>query len=176
MRIEIIAAQNKDLPIVNNLFRLYYYDLSTVTGWDCLENGLFEGYAFGNLSKFWKDDDKYAFVVRADCHLAGFVLIDNVGVNALVDYNIAEFFILRKYRRKGIGAYVAHKIFDQFRGNWEVIQAPYHKAARGFWRQVVAEYTSGDYQESIEVSENHGGNWVVQRFNNIEKKYGIHPV
>jgi len=83
MRIEIIDAQNKDLPIVNNLFRLYYYDLSTVTGCDCREDGLFEGYAFGELSRFWNDDDNHAFVARVDCRLAGFALIDNVGVNTL---------------------------------------------------------------------------------------------
>lgn len=169
MRIEIIAAQEKDLPVVNNLFRLYYYDLSTVTHWNCPESGLFEGYAFGNLSRFWKDDDKYAFVVRADHHLAGFVLIDNIGVNTVVDYNITEFFILQKYRRKGVGAYVAERIFDQFRGDWEVMQAPSHKAARMFWRKVIAKYTSGSYEESTEVSKNHGGEWIVQRFNNRDR-------
>lgn len=83
MGIEILDAQNKDLPIINNLFRLYYYDLSTVTGWNCQENGMFEGYAFGDLSRFWNDDDKFAFVVRVDCRLARFALIDNVGVNTL---------------------------------------------------------------------------------------------
>ena len=169
MRIEILEAQNKDLSTVNNLFRLYYYDLSTVTGWNCQENGLFEGYAFGNLSRFWNDDDKYAFVVRVDCCLAGFALIDDVSVNTLADYNMAEFFILQKYRRKGIGTYVAHNLFDQLRGNWEVSQAPSHKAAREFWRKVVAEYTSGDYRESTQISKNHGGTWVVQRFNNQSK-------
>ena len=169
MSIEIIEAQEKDLPIVNNLFRLYYYDLSTVTDWNCPESGLFEGYAFGDLSRFWKDDDKYAFVVRVDQHLAGFVLIDNIGVNTLVDYNIAEFFILKKYRRKGVGAYVAEHIFDRFRGNWEVMQAPSHKAAQAFWRKVIAQYTSGNYAESTEISKNHGGDWVVQRFNNKDK-------
>ena len=101
MRIEILEAQNKDLPVVNNLFRLYYYDLSTVTGWNFQENGLFEGYAFGNLSRFWNDDDKHSFVVRVDCRLAGFVLIDNVGVNILVDFNMAEFFILQKIQTQG---------------------------------------------------------------------------
>ena len=169
MRIEIIDAQEKDLPIVNNLFRLYYYDLSTVTDWNCPESGIFEGYVFGDLSRFWKDDGKYAFVVRVDYHLAGFVLIDNVGVNTLVDYNIAEFFILQKYRRKGVGTYVAEHIFDQFRGNWEVMQAPSHKAAQAFWRKVIAQYTSGNYKESTEASKNHGGDWVVQRFNNNNK-------
>ena len=169
MEIEIIEAQKKDVPVVNNLFRLYYYDLSTVTGWNCPESGLFEGYAFGNLFQFCNDDDKYAFVVRVDRHLAGFVLIDNVGVNTLVDYNVAEFFILQKYRRIGAGTYVALNIFDKFRGNWEVMQAPDHKAAQAFWRKVIAEYTSGDYEESTELSKNHGGKWVVQRFNNKDK-------
>ena len=169
MRIEIIEAQEKEVSVVNNLFRLYYYDLSTVTDWNCPESGLFEGYAFGDLSRFWKDDDKYAFVVRVDHHLAGFVLIDNVGVNTLVDYNIAEFFILQKYRRKGLGRYVAEYIFDRFRGNWEVMQSPSNKAAQAFWRKVIAKYTSDSYEESTEVSKNHGGDWVVQRFNNKDR-------
>ena len=169
MRIEIIEAQEQDLSVINNLFRLYYYDLSTVTDRNCPESGLFEGYAFGDLSRFWKDNDKYVFVVRVDYYLAGFVLIDNVGVNTPVDYNIAEFFILQKYRRKGVGTYVAERIFDRFRGNWEVMQAPSHKAAQAFWRKVIAQYTSGNYEESTEVSKNHGGDWVVQSFNNKNK-------
>jgi predicted acetyltransferase len=98
------------------------------------------------------------------------VLIDNVGVNTLVDYNIAEFFILQKYRRKGVGTYVAQYIFDRFRGNWEVMQALSHKAAQMFWRKVIAQYTSGNYEESIEVSKNHGGDWAVQSFNNKDRK------
>ena len=107
--------------------------------------------------------------MRVDHHLAGFVLIDNLGINTLVDYNIAEFFILQKYRRKGVGAYVAEYIFDRFRGNWEVMQAPFHKAAQMFWGKVIAKYTSGAYEESTEVSKNHEGEWVVQRFNNRDR-------
>ncbi|MDE0297063.1 MAG: hypothetical protein OXN17_00350 [Candidatus Poribacteria bacterium] len=116
----MLDGQNKDLPVVNNLFRVYCYDLPTVTGWNCQDNGLLEGYAFGDLSRSWNDDDECAFVLRVDCRLAGFVLIDDVGVNTLADFNMAEFPILHEFRRIGIGTYVARYQFDQLSGNWEV--------------------------------------------------------
>jgi predicted acetyltransferase len=60
---------------------------------------------------------------------------------------IAEFFILRKYRHKGVGEYIARTIFDQFTGNWQVAQITENIAATAFWRKVIARYTLDNFQE-----------------------------
>ena len=44
------------------------------------------------------------FAVRADGHTAGFVLVNRwSALDQPLDYAVAEFFVLRKYRRAGVG-------------------------------------------------------------------------
>jgi predicted acetyltransferase len=60
---------------------------------------------------------------------------------------MAEFFIMRKYRRQGIGEYVARQIFNQFPGAWQVGQIYENQSAIVFWRSVINRYSGGDFQE-----------------------------
>ncbi len=177
MNIEVIEAKQEDYSTVENLVRFYIYELSGIMGWDCPENGLFGG--CDELPEYWRTqnpltdanerwpegDQGYPFLVRANSRLAGFALIHQFGNNPEVDYDVGQFFILRKYQRKGVGRFVAHHIFDKFCGNWEVLQMGDNKPAQKFWRKVISEYTSGDYEDS---TEHHAewGDMVIQRFNN----------
>ena len=47
---------------------------------------------------------------------------------------IAEFFILRKYRRQGVGDMAARHVFDLFPGPWEALAASRRNAASGAGR------------------------------------------
>jgi predicted acetyltransferase len=60
---------------------------------------------------------------------------------------MAEFFVMRRYRRKGVGLAAASAIFDRFKGPWEVRQRDENVEATAFWRRVIAHYTGGRYQE-----------------------------
>jgi len=60
---------------------------------------------------------------------------------------ISEFFIMRNYRRRGVGAMVALHIFDMFPGKWEVQETANNRAAHAFWRKVIGDYTQGAYKE-----------------------------
>ena len=171
MHIEVIEARDRDLPVVQNLVRYYIYDLSEVMGWDCPDNGLFGG--CDSLPEYWETgnpltDPKYRwprgrrghpFIVRVDGKLAGFALIKKLDADSATDYDVGEFFILRKYRRKGVGGYVATHLFDKFPGKWQVRQLPANKPAQAFWRRVIRDYTAGHYDEST-------GREVIQRFDN----------
>ncbi len=52
---------------------------------------------------------------------------------------------MKKYRKKGVGKYVAQKIFDMFPGGWEVSVWSNNMAAQCFWKSVVEAYTQGKY-------------------------------
>ena len=58
-----------------------------------------------------------------------------------------EFFVLRKYRGRGVGASVATQLFDRFPGKWEVRELAQNVAALAFWRAVIARYTDGRFVE-----------------------------
>jgi ribosomal-protein-alanine N-acetyltransferase len=164
MRIEVLEARENDIPIIDNLARFYVYDLSEYMGWSCPENGLFGCDDWG----FWSNQRNHFFVVRVDGELAGFAVIEELGEDRDADYDVAQFFVLRKFRRKGVGRYVAHTLFDRFRGSWTVRELVDNPPAQKFWRKVISEYTSGSYEESSVSTRDHGWEPMVrQRFSNV---------
>lgn len=72
-------------------------------------------------------------------------------------HNIAEFFVMRKYRQKGVGKAAAEKIFDQFPGGWEISQWSNNLPAQKFWQKVVAGYTDGNYNTFTAEGKNEAG-------------------
>ncbi|MEO7807494.1 MAG: GNAT family N-acetyltransferase [Steroidobacteraceae bacterium] len=66
-----------------------------------------------------------------------------------VQYRMAEFFVARQHRRRGIGQSAVRLICDRFAGTWEIVEYLRNPAAVGFWRRVVAQYTGGNYEERV---------------------------
>lgn len=78
--------------------------------------------------------------------------------------NIAEFYIKKEFRNKGIGKLAAFKVFDKFWGNWEVRQLKENISAQNYWRKVIDEYTKNNYQEILLKNKDWCG--LVQTFKN----------
>jgi ribosomal-protein-alanine N-acetyltransferase len=94
--------------------------------WRMPEDGLYECIDF---KKYWQTENSWPFLVRYNNELAGFVIIDKKGSEPNIDFNMAQFFILRKFKGKGLGKYVAHLSFSLFKGSWEVMVMPKNKGA-----------------------------------------------
>jgi predicted acetyltransferase len=75
---------------------------------------------------------------------------------------MAEFFVLRKYRRAGVGTRAAHRIFGTYAGEWEVRQRSTNVSATSFWRTAISVYTAGQFTEELLDDERWHG--PVQRF------------
>src|SRR5579863_2608495 len=108
-QIEVIPATQEQLPIVANLLQLYAHDFSEFHDVELGPDGRFDYVA---LPLYWSDSDRYPILVRMDGNLAGFVLVKN---EARV-WDMVEFFVLRGYRRQGIGTAIAHAVFRRFPG------------------------------------------------------------
>jgi len=54
---------------------------------------------------------------------------------------------MRKYRRQGLGKYVAVSIFDRYRGEWVVSQIYSNDVSRTFWEKIISDYTGGHYEK-----------------------------
>ena len=110
-----------------------------------------------------------AFLLKVGDEPAGFVLLETTGTQPQTQFSFGEFFIMRKFRRRGFGQQVAHRIFDRFRGRWEVRQVIQNTPATVFWRKVIGRYTGGKYYELPEPVKH--GQWTdtVQTFDNTVK-------
>ena len=101
---------------------------------------------------------------------AGFILVTR-GSPASDDpevFDVAEFFVLRRYRRFGVGRRAAILIWDRFPGRWIVRVSEGNRGAVPFWRNVIAEYTNaGAIEHERPGSPN---NWRVSTFQSQESR------
>jgi len=149
MSIQLINASAEHQPVIANMMQFYMYDFSEYTGSDLETNGLFADYP--HLDDYWeKDEQRFAYIIQREEKHAGFILVRFIESQEKKYFSIAEFFILRKYQRKGLGRIVANLIFDLYRGPWEVYQMEANKPAQVFWRKVIHDYTHGQFNERIE--------------------------
>ncbi|MGG1664228.1 GNAT family N-acetyltransferase [Brevibacillus sp. NRS-1366] len=141
-----VPAQEKQA--LKRLLELYIYDFSEFLPIDVDEEGIF-GYPY--FDEYWSDPARHPFFVKVDGKLAGFVLVRSFPNQSNESiYSIAEFFIMKRYRRHGIGMAVSHQIFRQFPGKWEVFQLKSNLPAIAFWRKSIADFTNRHFQEREE--------------------------
>ena len=146
IQIEPILIEQKSVFI--QLINLYNYDFTEFTNEDINEHGYFD-YTHYYTKDLWTDKSRHPFFIRVDGKLAGFVIVKDGGYQYLDDknaHNIHEFFVMKKYRRNGVGSFAAKTVFDMFGGKWEVCQMQNNTPARKFWKSVISEYTNNDYQ------------------------------
>lgn len=145
---KLIPAPLTDHPVIQNLGRFYVYDMSEYVreeDWAIPNDGLYECIDF---KKYWQTDQAFPFLLRYNNELAGFVIIDKKGADPKTAFNMAQFFILRRFKGHGVGKYIAQLCFDQFRGNWEVMVMPANSGAYQFWTYCIQDYTGGKFTES----------------------------
>ena len=113
--IEIIPASLEQKATLANLFELYSYDFCEFVDLEIGPDGRFRDV---DLDIYWTEPARYPLLVYVDTRLAGFALIDGLprGSPDAMVWDVAEFFILRGYRRAGIGTEVAHQVWRRFPG------------------------------------------------------------
>lgn len=149
MELQIAPATLAEKPVLRHLLELYKYDFSEFTGEDTDEHGLF-GYRY--LDHYWTESERLPFLLRVDGKLAGFALVRrHAGANGAADeLDMAEFFVLRKFRRAGVGRRAALALFERLQGRWQVRELAANVAAQAFWRSVIAEHTTGRFEEAVD--------------------------
>jgi predicted acetyltransferase len=60
---------------------------------------------------------------------------------------MAEFFVMKKYRRMGVGQKAAEDLFSMFPGTWRLGQMESNTPAQLFWRKIITRFTNSNYQE-----------------------------
>jgi predicted acetyltransferase len=133
--------------LLERLLQLYLHDFSEFaprhTSYGEVDaEGLFP-YPPG-LDTYWQEPDREPLLIRADGAVAGFVLVNRwSALDRPLDRAVAEFFVLRKYRRAGVGTRAAHAVFRRHPGRWEVAVAAYNPAALQFWRCAAGSAPGG---------------------------------
>ena len=138
--IEKVKENEKD-----KLYKLLQYSL--YDGSQYIDNIINEDCVFEYewFDNYFTDDDRDAYFIKDGNKFLGIVM-----VNENLKFNkqgkcISEFFIMPTYRRNHLGKKVAYDIFEMYKGDWEVQPMENNPIAYSFWKNIITEYTKGNY-------------------------------
>jgi predicted acetyltransferase len=165
MNVTVEPAPPAERATIANLLELYLDEFSAVDGRQIGPDGR---YGYAALDLYWHEAGRYPFIIRADGKLAGFALVMERRLldGASSGHLVAEFFVLRGCRRRGVGTAAATQLFDRFPGPWWVGEHAENRAAQAFWRAVIGRYASGAYREET-WCEPDGERGVAQVFRSL---------
>ncbi len=154
--------------LLRNLAEHYCHDMSE---WFDLDTGADGRYSYDTASVWAKGYDVY--LAKVGDAIAGFALIGS-GSEWLGDvgaHDVHEFFILRKFRRRGVGGNMATFLWNEHPGEWLVRVLEANAPAVVFWRGIISAYSSGAYGEVQHIFN--GSPWRFFRF--VSKPVVSHP-
>jgi predicted acetyltransferase len=171
---ELIAATRSHKSILADLLQFYIEEFSAFV---TVPVGVDGRFVYKNLPLYWTEAGRHPFLIRVGTEWAGFVFVKKgsevSGPETSRDDNcwdMAEFFVLDKHRRRGLGSNVAHAVWRAFPGRWEVRVMEWHKAAHAFWSESIAGF-AGRKVASTPI-EAHGRKWRVFAFDSPAAQSG----
>jgi predicted acetyltransferase len=159
--IDLVPAAPEQESIIANLLELYAHDFSEFHNLELGANGRF---GYRHLSLYWSEPGRYPFLIKVDGRLAGLALVKrgSEASDGEAVWDVAEFFIVRAYRRQGIGMKVAHEVWKRFPGLWEVRVMQSNRTALNFWQRAVTTFNGKPIQPTR--IEKDGECWYVFAF------------
>jgi predicted acetyltransferase len=150
----VTPAREDQRPIIANLIQLYLYDMTESMPFPVGPDGRFE-YDF--LDRFWR----FPHLVHVDNELAGFALvIDECPLTGRkLCWFMAEFFVLKAYRRRGAGRAALSAILQAHPGDWHVGVPKANQPAQAFWGRALTPHKT-----SVQDIIFEGDDWRLNAF------------
>jgi predicted acetyltransferase len=150
----IVSATEDQKPVIANLIQLYLYDMTESMPFPVGPDGRFE-YDF--LERFWR----FPYLTYADNEIAGFALVIDecplTGRNPC--WFMAEFFVLKAYRRGGVGQAALRAALALHPGDWHIAVPHANAPAGAFWNKALTDRSPA--QRDIRFD---GDDWLLNEF------------
>ena len=104
------------------------------------------------------------YLAKAGDALAGFAILGSAEewLGATGAHDVHEFFVVREFRRGGVGRKMTTLLWDAGPGEWLVRVLEANAGAVLFWRSAVARHAGGSYEEAGRMVK--GRAWRFFRF------------
>ncbi len=136
MSIRLIPTNAEQLPLIRNLYQFYAYESSDWEQEDVEVDGRFYVHE-PHLQRYWQDEGWSAQLILIDDFIAGFLLLEACEDPGIADMEFADLFLLRKYRRLGIGRALLQQTVSDGR-RWLVCCYQQDELGSTFCRQVLS--------------------------------------
>lgn len=158
--VKLIPVTIDEKNVLENLLTLFLHDLSEYA--DDLKINKEGKFEYNGLELYFKFEDLRPFFIYFNNEIAGFVFL-NSGKFAPkdIDFSVHELFILKGYRKRGIGSIAVCKILNSYKGKYKIGQLINNKNAINFWTNFY-KAQGIEYKETKELFD--GLDVVYQAF------------
>ncbi len=171
MNVVVRPALGSEQALIEGLMQFYIYDWSEMEapgsqGFSFNFYGQFDGYP--GLGDYWTKPKHWALLIEVDGACAGFALLNTHShlTGEHIERNMAEFFVARKYRRRGVALEAVRQILRNYPGVWEIAVAERNIAAKMFWTKAVE---SAERISDVRLAQGDGERWrgPIWRFRSL---------
>jgi predicted acetyltransferase len=166
MQVEVVKATIEQKPVLANLLELYAYDFTEFCDFDIGDDGF---YGYEHLPLYWTEPTRFPYLIYVDKKIAGFILVKKGSPisDDMTVWDISEFFVMKKYKRHGVGTAAALKIWEQFKGQWQVRVLVGNHIACSFWLQAIKKFTSVTPAKTEATIK--GEDWIIYTFESKDR-------
>jgi predicted acetyltransferase len=132
--------------VLANLVQLYRHDMASHRSYQLTEAGTYE---YPYLDDYLVDPDREAWFIRADGHLAGFVLTRCLEGGV---WQISEHFVARSARGRGVGRVALAEAIALHEGGWTCFVDEGNEASGRMVDGAVTDVTGAGAQTSRGLS------------------------
>ncbi len=144
--VTVTPATEADHAALRRLFQLYWHDLSELRGSMPDRDGILVP---GRFEERLATPGLVTHVVESGDRLAGFAMVRPHEGRHLM----AEFFVVRAVRRRGVGAAAARTVLARTPGPWSIPFQEENAGAARFWRALATEVATDVVEERRPVPE-----------------------
>ena len=163
-KIEVTRIGKSSATVLVNLLELYLHDMAEWFKFDINQDGLYRY----DMEPHWEKGDA-TYLLLVDDIPAGFALVARPD-EWLKDPNaleIAEFFLVRSHRHKGIADQFAAWLWDQQPGSWLIRVLEANLPGVPFWRRTISRYTNATHKEERRIVNDKP--WYFFTFDNSDQ-------
>lgn len=180
MNVDIKLSDKDDFFIIKNFIPLFRHYIGEVYNELPNKYGVFSYDESKTLQEMsdkrerWIEhpDELFPYIIYAFDRAVGYMLVAKVKEDAFEksDYYLNALFVVNPARRKGIAGNAVKKVFDSFKGKWEVhTNASYRNIdTQNFWNKTIQEYTDNNFI-SYKDKVPDGDEVVIYRFDSNNK-------
>ncbi|WP_177414014.1 GNAT family N-acetyltransferase [Pseudomonas tructae] len=135
LTVELVQTSPEQAELIHNLYQFYAYESSDWEQEDVDVDGRFYIHD-EHLQRYWQEPQWSANLILVDGYIAGFLLVERSELPGIDALELADLFILKRYRRKGIASALASQVLASGQEQWLVRYYDQDETAHAFWRSV----------------------------------------
>jgi predicted acetyltransferase len=145
--------------LLRNLFEHYIHDMAEWFEIDTKADG---SYSY-DTSVIWHSGYD-AYLAKIGDSIAGFALVGSAAewLGDIPAHDMREFFVIRRFRRSGLGERMATLVWNERPGEWLVRVLELNAPAVLFWRSAISRHSHDSYAEEGRLVN--GRPWRFFRF------------